>query len=205
MTTYPISPPNNHITSMVLTLDFANALTESPMSYASQVYDWGGIRWKLNFTLPPLKREAAEEWIAFILALRGRKGTFLAGDPSGGTPRGVGGGTPLVNGANQTGQTLVIDGCPLSTTGWLKKGDYFQLGTGLTSRLYKLIEDVNTDGSGNATLEFVPSLRSLSVNNEALTITNAKGLFRNAENSTAWTADASGKVFHFSFAAMEAL
>lgn len=205
MTTYPINLPSNHITSMVLTMDFANALTESPMSFASQVYDWGGVRWRLDFTLPPLHREDAEEWIAFLLALRGRKGTFLAGDPSGGTPRGVGGGMPLVKGANQTGQTLLIDGAPISTTGWLKKGDYFQLGTGLTSRLYKLIEDVNTNGSGEATLEFLPSLRSPSVDNATVTITNAKGLFRNSESSTAWTADAAGKVFYMSFAAMEAL
>ncbi len=205
MTTYPVSMPNNNIESAVLKMQFANAMTESPFSYESQVYDWGGEKWAIDFTLPVMKRDTVEPWIAFALSLRGMKGTFLAGDPSATSPRGVGGGTPLVKGAGQSGGNLLIDGAPISTTGWLKAGDYFQLGTGLTSRLYKLISDANTNGSGEVTLDFVPDLRSSPADNAALTISSAKGLFRMTSNEVPWTADSKGKIYQFSFQATEVI
>lgn len=206
MTTYPVAmPSNNAIESIVLSMEFVNSVTRSPFSMVSQVYDWGGMAWKIDATLPIMKREIAEDWIAFALSLRGRKGTFLAGDPSGGTPRGVGGGTPLVKGAGQTGSSLLVDGCPVSTTNWLKKGDYFQLGTGATSRLHKLIENATTNGAGEVTLEFVPTLRSSPVDNAPLTLTNAKGIFRMDSNTVPWTADGKDKIYRYSFAATEYL
>lgn len=206
MTTYPVSMPSNTaIESVVLSMEFVNAISKSPFSLSTQVYDWGGMAWNIDVSLPIMKREVAEEWIAFALSLRGRKGTFLAGDPSGATPRGVGGGTPLVKGAGQTGTTLTVDGCPLSTVGWLKKGDYFQLGTGSSSRLYKLIADANTNGSGETTLEFVPSLRGSPADNAALIITNTKGVFRMDSNVVPWTADSKDKIYRYSFTATEDL
>lgn len=205
MTTYPVSMPSNNIESAVLKMQFANAMNGSPFSFISQVYDWGGAKWVIDFTLPLMKRETVEPWIAFALSLRGMKGTFLAGDPSAQTPRGVGGGTPLVNGASQTGSALIIDGAPISTTGWLKAGDYFQLGTGVNSRLHKLISDANTNGTGQVTLDFVPDLRSSPADNAAITITSAKGVFRLASNETAWTANSAGRIYNFSFQATEVL
>lgn len=205
MTTYPVSMPSNNIEAAVLKMQFANSMTESPFSYDAQIYDWGGEKWSIDFTLPIMKRDVVEPWIAFALSLRGMKGTFLAGDPSGTTPQGVGGGTPLVNGAGQTGGNLIIDGAPISTTGWLKAGDYFQLGTGLNSRLYKLISDANTNSSGQVTLDFVPDLRSSPADNAALTINSAKGLFRMVSNEVPWTADSKGKIYHFSFQATEVI
>lgn len=206
MTTYPVDMPSNvAMESIVMSMEFVNTITRSPFSMASQVYDWGGMAWKIDGSLPIMKREIAEEWIAFALSLRGVKGTFLAGDPSGGTPRGVGGGTPLVKGAGQTGSTLIVDGCPVSTSGWLKKGDYFQLGSGASSRLYKLIEDADTDVSGECTLEFVPTLRGSPADNSALTITNAKGVFRMDSNTVPWTADGRDKIYRYSFTATEDL
>lgn len=207
MTTYPIEMPTlGGIESIVLSMEFVNAVSKSPFTLGSQVYDWGGMAWKIDSTLPSkMKRDTAEEWIAFALSLRGRKGTFLAGDPSGRIPRGVGGGTPLVKGAGQTGSTLLVDGCPISTTNWLKKGDYFQLGTGSSARLHKLIENANTNASGEVTLEFVPTLRTSPADNAPLIITNAKGLFRMDSNTVPWTADGNGQFYSYSFTATEDL
>lgn len=205
MTTYPVNMPTvAGIQSAVLSMDNATSLTASPFSYAQQAYNWGGARWRIDFTPPPMRRADAEEWIAFTLSLRGQFGTFLAGDPSATTPRGSAGGTPLVNGGGQSGGTLVIDGCPINTTGWLRKGDYFQLGSGSGARLYKLIEDANTNGSGQTTLEFVPNLRTPPNDNAALTTTNARGLFRLDSNSTSWSANPDG-TWRISFGAVEAL
>lgn len=76
------------------------------------------------------------------------------------------GGTPLVNGAGQTGTSLVTDGWTASTL-ILNRGDVIQLGTGATGvyavnpqsrastgRLQDFVvtADVTSDGSGNATI-----------------------------------------------------
>ena len=73
-------------------------------------------------------RSDAEIWLGFLLSLNGMAGSFLLGDPLGATASGNLGGTPLVNGANQTGASLSIDGCSNNITNWLKAGDYIQLG-----------------------------------------------------------------------------
>lgn len=95
-------------------------------------------------------------------------------------------GTELVNGAGQTGGTLNIDGCSPSVTGYLMPGDYIQLGSGATTRLHKVLTQVNTDASGQATLDIWPDLRSSPADNAAVTLRNARGRFRLKENITQW-------------------
>lgn len=141
------------------------------------------------------------------MRLRGRFGTFLLGDPLGATPRGSAAtapGTPLVNGADQTGDELVIDGIPTSGDDYLKAGDYIQLGSGATARLYKVLEDVAIDGSGGATLNIWPALRSSPADDATVTVSNAKGVFRLASNETDWDANQLG-IYGTTFAANEAL
>ena len=53
--------------------------------------------------------------------------------------------------------SLITDGWTPSQTGILLTGDYIQLGTGLASRLHKVLADVNSDGGGNATFDIWPS------------------------------------------------
>jgi hypothetical protein len=129
-----------------------------------------------------MARANAEGWIAFLLSLNGQQGTFLLGDPLGSTVRGVGTGTPLVKGASQTGNSLITDGWTASQTGILKAGDYFQLGSSSSSKLYKVLADANSDGSGDATFDIWPSINTAVDNNSALTIASAKGAFRLASN-----------------------
>ncbi len=202
---YPLDFPStiklNGVTPM---LSFVNSNTKSPFTFEAQRFRWDGEQWQFQYTTPPMTKSDADEWIAFALKLRGSYGTFLLGDKSRGTPSGVGGGTPLVNGGSQTGYALIIDGCSHSITGWLKKGDYFQLGTGSAARLYKMVEDANTDGSGNTTLNFVPRLRSSPADNAALVITNAVGVFNMMPNSVAWSVDVDG-FYHYTFSAEESL
>ena len=119
----------------------------------------------------------------------GYYGTFLLGDPNGADAQGSAStlpGTPLVNGGSQTGNTLVIDGCPASKTGYLKAGDYIQLGSGSSSRLYKVLTDTNTNGSGQATLDIWPALRNSPSDNDPVVVSNTKGLFRLSSNIQQW-------------------
>lgn len=82
---------------------------------------------------------------------------------------GAHGGTPLTNGAGQTGASLITDGWTASVTGLLKAGDIFTL-AGIYSvnpqsrqstgelQQFVVTADVNSDGSGNATIPISPSI-----------------------------------------------
>ena len=110
----------------------------------------------------------------------------------------------MVNGASQSGNTLIIDGATASQTGYLKAGDYIQLGTGLSSRLHMVVEDADTDGSGNATLSIEPALRTSPSDDLAITVSNTKGVFRLVTNETEWDAN-SVSVYGITFAVTEYL
>jgi hypothetical protein len=176
----------------------------SPFSGAQQVYRYTGQFWSADIALPPMKREKAEYWISFFLKLNGSYGTFLMGDPLGATARGVATGTPVINGASQTGGSLVTDGWTPGTTGILKAGDYIQLGAGATSRLHKVLDDVDSDGSGNATLQIWPDLRESPSDNATITVTNAKGVFRLTSTQAAFDINRMG-IYGVTFGAQEAL
>lgn len=93
---------------------------------------------------------------------------------------------PFVNGGSQIGDSLVIDGCSPNVTGFLLPGDYIQLGSGAATQLYKVLTQVDTDGSGNATLDIWPSLRSIPGDGDPVVVANTKGRFRLKDNVQQW-------------------
>lgn len=202
---YPLSlPTTSGIMRVRLVANDVVGVSQSPFTAVQQVYRYTGQFWEADITLPPMKRADAEYWISFLLKLNGPFGTFLMGDPNGATPRGIATGTPLVNGAGQTGNELITDGWTTSQTGILKAGDYIQLGTGATSRLYKVLDDVNSDGSGNATLTVWPDLRSAPADNAAITVSNTKTTFRLNSAQTSWDIN-EATIYGLTFGAREAL
>lgn len=204
--TYPLNLPDISAAQAVMALEYVNSETVSPYTReAPTPYPWPGQQWVFDVTLPPMPREDAVDWIVFGGELRGRLGTFLAGIPGFATPRGAGGGTPVVNGAGQDGNdSLVVSGFPNSVTGVVKKGDAVQVGTGLSSRLYVARADVNSDSSGNATIPVMPDVRVNTANGAAITLTNARGLFRMVDDSLPWRAEP-GVNFYISFQAKEVI
>lgn len=202
---YPLSLPT---TSGIMRIKWiANdivGVSQSPFTASQQVYRYAGQFWEADITLPPMKRADIEYWISFLLKLNGPFGTFLLGDPNGGTPRGIATGTPVVNGGSQTGYELITDGWTVSQTGILKAGDYIQLGSAATARLYKVLDDVNSDASGNATLDLWPDLRSAPSDNATITVSNAKTNFRLASAQTSWDID-EATIYGLTFGAREAL
>ncbi len=162
-------------------------VTKSPFTGAQQVQRHQGQWWEFSCSLAPMVRASAEKWISFLFSLNGMEGTFLLGDPLGATARGIATGTPLVKGASQTGNSLITDGWTASQTGIMKAGDYFSLGTGITTRLYKILADANSDGSGDATFDIWPRINTAVSDNSALTVSSAKGTFRLATNEMPFT------------------
>lgn len=189
--TYPLTFPSQGINSITFTMRDVVGENTSPFSLVQQTYDWDAQRWEVDMTLPIMNREEAEVFNAFMASLKGKVGSFLLGDPMGATPRGAMSGTPLVNGGGQTGQELVIDGATINITGWAKAGDYIQLGSGSTSQLYKVMQDADSDGSGNVTLDIFPSLRGSPADNSAVTTSNCVGKFKLNSNSRSWSVDES--------------
>jgi len=203
--TYPLAlPTHTGVSGVRLRANDIVSMNVSPFSAVQQVYKYTGQFWEADITLPPMKREDADYWITFLMKLGGPYGTFLLGDPSASTARGVATGTPVVNGASQTGYELVTDGWTADTTGIMKAGDYIQLGTGENSRLYKVLDDVNSDGSGNATLTIWPNLRSSPADNESITVSDCKSVFRLTTSATDINVN-EASLYGVTFGAVEAL
>jgi hypothetical protein len=181
------------------------AASKSPFTGQEQIVAHQGQWWTADLSVAPLERSDAGAITAWFTSMNGREKTLLFGDPLAVTPQGSASsapGTPVVNGASQTGSALICDGAPNGATNYLKEGDYVQLGTGSTSRLYMVLEDVTADGSGNFTLNIWPNLRSSPDNDATLVVSSAVGRFRLAENVQGW--DLSTIVYGFSFAIVEA-
>lgn len=203
--TYPVSFPSSiGLANINIRARTVVGVSASPFTGQQQVYKHQGQWWEAEVTLPPMKRADAEQAVAFLLKMNGQYGTFLLGDKANPATRGVGTGTPLVNGASQTGDELITDGWTTSTTGILKAGDWIQLGSGSSTRLYKVLDDVNSDGSGNATINIFPSLRSSPDDDAVITVSNTQGLWRLASNETEYSID-NMSIYGMTFACVEAL
>jgi hypothetical protein len=203
--TYPLTLPS-HTGIQNITLRAVNTvgMSMSPFTYQQQAVAHAGQRWEVDVTLPSMARADAEQWVAFLVSLRGRLGTFTLGDPVSATPRGSAGGTPLVNGASQTGGVLNIDGCTASQTGWLKAGDYIQLGTAGSATLHKVLADVNSNGSGEVSLDLWPYIRTAPANDATVVVTNTVGRFRLASNEQNWNIN-EASIYGLTFGGVEAI
>jgi hypothetical protein len=193
MTTYPLTFPTN-VSPKETTFRLTRivGVNESIYTATQQVYQYSGEYWQVDIQMPPMRSAIARQFVSFLVSLRGRVGSFYFGDYDAKTALGTAGtsaGTPLVKGANQTGNTLLCDGAPNSQTGYLKAGDYIQLGSGATQRLHMVVADSNSDGSGNFTLSIEPALRTSPADNLAITVANTKGVFRLAIDTIEWNAN----------------
>ena len=208
--TYPISLPTDtksQPSNTTFRIRRIIGQSVSPFTGEQQSFRNQGEWWEAEITLPPMTHANAREWVAKLVSMRGVFGTMLLGDWDARVARGTASssaGSPLIKGASQTGNTLLIDGVPNNQTGYLKAGDYIQFGTGTGTRFHMVVADANSDGSGNASLEIEPALRTSPSDNLAITVANTKGVFRLATNETEWDANAIS-VYGITFAVVEYL
>lgn len=178
-------------------------LSESPFTLEQQVQAMAGERWEADIVLPPMTRADAEDWIGWLTALNGQEGTFLMGDMVNTSVRGTWAGSPLVNGAHAARvKSIAMDGFTAGAT--VKRGDWAQIGTGSSSRLYKVVQDATANGSGVLTLEIWPGLRASLADNASLDITSPVGVWRLASNVREWTIGLA-RMYGLRFSAVEAL
>lgn len=198
-------PSSSCMASLVMSLTRVVAVTESPYTLGQQAFKWPGERWSVSFRMPTItRRDVAADWISFGAKLQGRYGRFLLGDPLGRVPRGVATGSPVVSGAGQTGNSLNTTGWAPSTSFIMRKGDYIQLGISENARLHLVVDDVNSDASGNAVLKIEPALRVSPADGSSIIVNNARGLFRLDSNNFSWSVFP-GPQYQLSFEATEVL
>ena len=190
---YPLALPTSiGIANITLSANNAVAISSSPFTFQQQIIRHAGQRWTASVSIPPVRRDLAEPWNAFLLALNGPVGTFLLGDPNAKTPRGTATSATLTGTAGSSSPTITV-------TGTLLAGDYIQLGTGATATLHKVL----VDRSGNGTIEIWPSLRS-TVTDATVTLTNTVGRFRLSSNQQSFSID-NASIYGISFDCVEAI
>jgi hypothetical protein len=171
-------------------------VAESPFTLEQQVYEHQGARWEAEITLPPLTLDQAREWEAFFISLRGRKGTFIMGNPLHNV---------LVTGVELDGSASAR-ASEISVTGGsgqtINAGEYFQIGTGLDSRIHQVVETITMGGTDTLTIE--PPLRTSYADGTNLDFTQPKGVWRLSSNDVEWSID-SASIYGFTFACTEAL
>lgn len=201
---YPLTLPTaTGIQTQRFALTRIVGVSQSPFTRQEQVIQHQGEYWSATVQLPPMLKDNASQWLAFLLQLRGRRGTFKLGDQDRKTIQGVATGTIRVNGASQTGNQVALDGFAVSTNNVFKAGDYIQI----NSYLYMVTEDVNSNGSGEADVKIEPSLRSgleTIADNDTVIYTNTTTLMRLDSNEVAWDTDQVSK-YGISFACSESL
>lgn len=167
------------------------AASANPFIASSQTVDRGGHRLSFVYNYVGLRGTRRANIIATIARLRGQSNRLrvsVADNPK----LGVYGGVPLVNGADQTGYTLAIDGCTPSTTKWISEGDYFSVIVNGEPELKIAALDADSDALGNVTLTFEPKLRASPLDNATLYVEDGaqpkpQGIFIMSEPNIVYT------------------
>jgi hypothetical protein len=229
--TYPLTFPTTiGLTDSNLKMRTSVSVNESPFSFTQQVYNWQGERWEIDVVLPLMKRAVAEQYKSFLASLKGKFGTFLMYIPSSRENLGnyldtskqlltisgddittISGvdiwtsvGEPYCISGLVGSKALTLSGMVASTPGALKAGDYFHIGTGSSTRLYKILKDVNSNSNGEATIDIFPALRRDIIHGEQIELEQPRGLFRLNSNVTEFPSDYNN-LFSLSFSAVEAI
>jgi hypothetical protein len=189
-------PTTPNPASMTWKLVYPSQTNVSPYTGARQVLGSNRGWWECTVEYPPIVGASnISPWRSFIAQMRGQVNTFqLPVDP---TAQSSASASPLVNGANQTGRSIVCDAWPASAT-TLTAGQYVTI----NNQLLQLTADVTADGSGNATLSIEPPVRSAPADNAAIEFKNPFALMYLIEEPT--LSVGIGDVYSLSLTAREA-
>ena len=160
--TFPTSPA---FQSLAVSSNQSTFVSRS-ISGRRQSRQIGGQYWRLRASFPPMTRAQFAPIYAFVIAQRGRYESFSVIPAVISTGQGSPAGTPLVDGASQTGRSLVTDGWSNSIV-LFKAGDYLKIAG--NDKVYMVTADVSSDGSGDATIAIEPALVASPADDAAIT------------------------------------
>jgi hypothetical protein len=148
-----------------------NTIVTTTASGRRQARQIDGQRFRLRIRFPVMTRAEFAPINAFVMKQRSQMESFQFVPPTIDDALGVASGVISVNGAILAGVTSVaIDGMANSTSGVFKAGDYFRF-TG-QNKVYMVMADVSSNGSGQGTLTFEPPLRANVSDNAVLIYSN---------------------------------
>jgi hypothetical protein len=171
----------------------------SPLSGSVRTVGIPGARWMAALTWPSMHRDDAVVLQALLVRLRGMENRLLMHDLSKPVLRGSGGGTPVVNGASQTGSSIILSGLPATTLVY-KAGDMLGIG----GELKMVTTDATSTGGGALTVQFEPPLRASPSNGSAVTTSKPQARFVPADNSVRWLNEPARIVSGFTLELIEA-
>ena len=122
----------------------------------------------------------------YLAQLNGQTHRVEIGDQAYTGARGALGGTPLVNGASQTGTSLITDGWPFSTL-VLRAGDLISFSNGTNSELKMVTTDAVSNGSGQLTISISPEIHTSPTDNVAIETAAPVGTFLLAAKELSWS------------------
>jgi hypothetical protein len=163
--TFPTSPAFNSLNVQSIQPTFISR-TISGRRQARQI---GGQFFRMTATFPPMTRAQFAPINAFVLKQRGQYESFQVVPPVLNAGLGSPAGTPLINGADQTGRSVVTDGWNNSIT-IFKAGDYLKFAN--HDKVYTVVTDATSNGSGQSTITIEPALITSPANDSAITYTS---------------------------------
>lgn len=206
--TYPLSLPTTiGIGEIELRANNVVGVSQSPFTYKQQVVQHQGQRWEASVSIPPVRKDLAEEWIAFLISLKGPVGTFYLGDPNMATPRGAVGSSDtitLASGASAGDETVDLNKGSSAVSGFLLPGDYIQIDTDADRTLHKVLNTVDLDASGNGTADIWPHVRGTVAQGTTVVHQSATGKFRLTSGLTSWSIN-NASTYGISFDAVEVI
>lgn len=145
-------------------MDFGGDMQPASPGGVHQRFARKGSRWRVTFSaLPSLNAACGRQLIASRLKARAAGSTVTAPWPQ---PAASALGSPTVNGAGQSGRTLICNGFTAGVT--IPAGLFFSVSVAGRSYLYQVALATTADGSGNATLTLSPMLRASPAASAAL-------------------------------------
>lgn len=201
--TYPLTfPPNPGIKDASVHLARKTTVAMSPFTASEQRAEWPFSQWVISGTITEVDEstdaEAIRDWRSFIIELRGQLGTFYMSVPGYSGPSTNYSGTQgAVKGASQLGESVTTDNWTINTP-IMNRGDYFNLG----SELKMCMADVSSDGIGEATILFEPTLGNSPADDSSIELDDPTAIMRMATDTNTWNIR-SPIMNKFSFEAVE--
>ncbi len=164
-------------------------LFPSPLIASAQTLDRGGLKWRYAMNLNNLQDADRGPLMGLMASLRSQANRLRV-EVFDNPKRGGYGGTPLVNGASQTGSSINLDGVT-NKTNWIRAGDYISIDVNGDHELKMCTADANSAGAA-VTVNFEPRLRASPLNNAAVFVEDGalsipEGIFVLADSIVGWT------------------
>ena len=194
---YPLDMPTGNIANIEFSQESSQQVSEAPRSFARNVTDWGGERWRVQVTIQRMDYVDTAPWRAFFSRMRGSVGSFLM------NPYGQGGSAQLGKWNDVLTRTLnvktpqpgigqdhrlTLTSSIMRLTDAFKAGDFIQLGSGSNSRLHMIMDDITLD-KNDVTINVWPKPKANVLNDRVVVVNQPRGVFYFRDPLASWIQD----------------